>query len=211
MMSKLTHALLSGIALCLSGMASAQQQSWDAVGDFDFSNPSNTSVSDPWSYESSTGLLTMSTAACFGTPGLFCWHGGGPFDTPFVGINTTTMPFVTGGGHVIAESVLIVHPGQNVGERVKVRWTAYSSGLYRFVGHFQLIDKNAPANGVIAEIRCSSCASPMATFTFSGFGTTRIFNKARFIGAGKSVTFEVDNNGSYNHDSTALKVAVLRL
>lgn len=207
MLSKTCQTLLSGIALCFASIASAQ--SWDAVGDFD--QVANPSTQGPWRYESSAGLLSMKTNACFGTAGLFCWEGGGPFNTPFVGINTSGSPFVTGGGHVVVESALIVHPGQNVGERVKVRWTAPSSGRYRFVGHFQLIDKNASANGIIAQIRCSFCFNPMQSWTFSGFGTTRIFNQTRYIGAGDSVTFEVDNNGSYNNDSTALKVAVLRL
>lgn len=207
MLSKTVYTLLSGIALCFTSAATAQ--SWDAVGDFD--QVANPSTQGPWRYESSTGLLSMKTAACFGTAGLFCWEGGGPFDTPFVGINTSGMPFVTGGGHVIVESALIVHPGQNAGERVKVRWTAPVSGRYRFVGHFQLIDKNATANGIIAEIRCSFCFNPMQSWTFGGFGATRIFNRVRYIGAGDSVTFEVDNNGSFNNDSTALKVAVLKV
>jgi hypothetical protein len=206
--SKIGYSLLSSIALCMAGTASAQ--SWDAVGDF--SQTANPTNNGPWSYESSSGLLTMSTAACFGTTNLFCWKGGNPFDTPFVAINTSNSPFVTGGGHVIAENVLILHPGPNSGgDRVKVRFTAPATGRYRFVGHFQLIDKNAGANGVIAQIRCSFCVNPMQTWTMSGFGLTRIFNQTRYIGAGDSVTFEVDNNGDYSNDSTAIKVGVLRL
>lgn len=207
--SKISYSLLSSIALCVAGAASAQ--SWDAVGDF---NQGPIPPLAPWSYESSSGVLSMPTAACFGTPNLFCWKGGPPavFDTPFVGINTGTAPFVTGGGHVIVESALILHPGPNSGgDRVKVRFTAPTTGRYRFVGHFQLIDRNATVSGIIAQIKCSFCLNPMQSWTFGNFGTTRIFNQTRYIGAGDSVTFEVDNNGSYNNDLTALKVAVLKL
>jgi hypothetical protein len=211
MMRKTVHTLLASIGLCLSSVAGAVD-SWDAVGDF---NHMSGNPNPPWSYESNAGLLSMPVAACFGTTGLFCWGGGGPFDTPFVGINTSGSSFTTGGGHVIAESVLFLHPSNDAvspNSTVKVRWTVPTNGRYRFVGYFQLADKNAPDNGVVANIRCTFCVNhTMWTTTFSGYSKARWFNTIRFLAAGNSITFEVENNGSFNNDLTALKAAIFKL
>jgi len=199
---------LSGACLALFAVAApAQSQvAWSAAGDFTF----NANPNGAWSYLArkpggDLTLMTIVTQPCWGQ-GFRCWTtDDGQTPTPFIGINTTGMPF-RAYTIVFAESMLIMHPDNN-GLRPVVAWTAPADGRYRVTGQFQSVD--VTPQGV--EVRVRSGHKLLLDEILSSFGEAAQFDLTLNLLAGENVQFSVAKHGDYFYDSTGLKVAVLPL
>lgn len=206
-------SLISSLALvCLAvGLPQAEQAraaTYNVVDDFSIAaNPNGV-----WSYGEGIGATsftpfthTVSTAISQ------FWQSSAPsLGAPAVIKNTTGAPFVASTA-IFLPNVLDVHPGPLTD--VIVRFTAPAAGVYSYAGLFEIMDFVAPL-GVIGNIYHNNSllfsqgiagAATASTFTPGG---SAVFSGLVSLDASDTLSFVVNNGGSFTYDSTGLVLSI---
>ena len=208
-----------GVATLFSVGAANAGAVYDAAGDFSISaNPNGT-----WSYGEGTGstitsLFTHNSnnpVQAIPLPAgsnVQYWQSSAPNSlVPIVGENygsTTTCCSSV----LIPTGVLWVHPG--LASDVIVQWTAPTAGTYDLSSSFALLDKSP--SGIIGEVFennsvlfSQTITGPAANLSAQTYGPAVSFAQNDLVlHAGDTLSFVVNNDGSYFNDSTALTATI---
>lgn len=211
----LTTIRVAAAAVLMAASALAHADSWDAVAQFSSIYNSNGN----WYYMfrtpgGSAENMSFSEVNCRGLRGLTCWNiDAGSFDLPMIGINTLTAPINFGSGE-IPLGTLTLHPGAS-NEQAILRFKVLDPGTYRFVGHFQMVDKTPTGVTVSVEVSPGIANVPSLGKALSRvltkFGEAAVFSIERTLVSQQTVDFVVDSNLDYANDTTEVKVGVLRI
>jgi hypothetical protein len=217
---RLHHALaLLGLLACLA-LAPAPAGSstlYDAVFDFQFSVV-NGNPNGVWSYgesPSATGAFTAHTTSS-STPSLLSWlnsAGAFPENYPLIAKNQTAGDLDLGGGQLLPNDVLWMHPGCEpsttwspcgTGESWSVlRFTAPNEGAFGFLGSFRGLTATSSEiavsfGGSILDVLSGNDEIDGAEVQDFGFVVSLM--------AGESVDFRVGPRGNILGDSTLLQL-----
>jgi hypothetical protein len=193
--------LRPAVAAALSLPAAARAQVYDVAADWSSSNPSGV-----WTYgwkPSSLGAFTPYTLFTTATGTLDVHTNNGTL-TPGVFKNVGAAPVVFSGTLQYDPGEAGFHPG-SAGELSVYRFTAPSAGSYTLTSRFYGLDFVGPTDTRIFV------TLPEHVLTF-GVGTVHgyrapseiTFGQLLTLNPGDHVDFEVDYNGNYLFDSTAI-------
>jgi hypothetical protein len=176
----------------------------------DFSAASN--PNGPWDYGYGVAGSTFNlfTVADPGPP-FERWTVPDPvLGTPAVVENTTGSPIVVG-TVLIPEHALAFHPGPSVD--TMVRWTAPAAGDYSYSGYFDLLD--ILPSGIVGEVFANSqqlfsgeLTGPGADPAADAPGGREFFQGTVSLQAGDTLTFAVNNDGTFLFDTTGLGATI---
>jgi hypothetical protein len=207
-------AFLSYVNITPTGATGA---TWDATRDFGASNPNGA-----WSYGygitgTSFTLYPFYNTDCediWGASGVVCWTAETYDHVPLVGFNTTGN-WLNFASVVDPPDVLITHPGPYQDQDTIVQWTAPVAGYYNISGFFEILDTSP--TGIIGLVFRNG------TLLYSGellgppaqhpdqVGGREDFNFARlFLNAGDVISFGVNEDGTFNNDSTGFNATITR-
>ena len=208
-----------GIATLFAGGAANAAVVYDAAAQFSLSSNAN----GPWSYGEGTGpSITLFTKNSnnnpvqpIGVPSTVeYWQSSNPTSlVPIVGENFGTASATCCNSVLIPTGVLWVHPGYN--SDVIVQWKAPTAGLYNLASSFALLD-NSPS-GILAEVFENNklligipIKGPAANLSApQSYGPAVPFTANDLsLQAGDTLSFVVNNAGSFNNDSTALTATI---
>ena len=179
----------------------------DAARDFSlFGNPNGA-----WSYGEGVGGSTFTPFTVTGaTAGSFqYWQSSTPTSgVPLIGENFAPTA-ITYSTVVVPGHSLIMHPG--AADDAIMRWTASTAGDYNYAGSFALADTNP--SGVMGEVfdngtEIYSGVLSGAGASFPYTGQTEIFQGNVYLNVGDTLSFVVNNDGSYFNDSTAVNARI---
>ncbi len=197
------------LAVVLLAATVASATTYDAVTDF---SPTPT----VWSYGTGVNGSSFTPypdfhAVCEGDARVSCYQTTTPVSrVPFVAKNILGGTIDTYDTVVFPSNVLNVHPGPSTDSIV--RFTAPTTGSYRISGFFELLDINP--SGVIVSIYTAGNFDGSATLTGPAavfpdmVGGAAAFGGVRFLTAGQTVDFGVNNDGSFFNDSTGLSATL---
>ncbi|MBC7636397.1 MAG: hypothetical protein H7251_12420, partial [Acetobacteraceae bacterium] len=202
--------VVSAFALLAAGSASAATTVYDFAGNYTASNPSGAFAYGTGNGGSGFTGFTNSYASCFGDASFACQSVGSNASVAAVGVNTSASPISPGGTVSVPAGVLLTHPGNGgAGTDAVVKFTAPTTGSYKLNGAFERLSTVAAGNGVNVGIFDGAnplYASSALAGTGLAFGTQASFAAQPTIhhNAGDTLSFVVNNNGSYEYDSTGL-------
>lgn len=192
-------------AVALATAASAGATTWNAVADFANANPNGV-----WGYGYSNTVSSFTAYDVNGAcqPGLACWSSSAwnySLVPAVISVGGSTQTYFT---VTQTPDVLNVHPGANSQARNGgddldsiVRFTAPTSGNYRYSGFFRLLDWAQPNT---VNVHAGTFSAALS----GGFGATAPFSGSVFLNSGDSLDFRVNRAGDYYYDSTGLSATV---
>ena len=203
-MKLLTRAIVF-TAVALAAPQAVRAQTYDVGADFSLSNPSGA-----FTYGSKlTPLGAFSAYPLSGTAvGTLDYH------TSNVGGDLTPGVFHNSGGAFTSGTVhyeageTAFHPGPN-GEISVIRFTAPTAGSYTLTSRFYGLDFVGPTNTNVAVV-LPDYALTFGVGNVFGYraGSVLTFNQVLALNAGDLVEFQVDRNGNYAFDTTAIDASL---
>ena len=196
-------------AAAMSAAVATQAATYDAVADF-------SATPTVWSYGTGVAGSTFTPnlvfqTTCSGDARISCWQSPEPVSrVPLVAKNITAATVDTFDTVVMPTDVLNVHPGPDTD--TIVRFTAPTSASYRISGFFELLD--IKPSGVVVSIFRGGVSEGFAVLTGPGatfpdtVGESVPFGGVRYLTAGETLDFGVNNDGSYYNDSTGLSATL---
>jgi hypothetical protein len=201
---RLLAATCACAALIAAGSAGAAAV-YNDVTDFGNTNPGGV-----WTYGTGTtgsSIIpdTVYTNNCLQN-GWACWQSASTTsNVPIVlkNNNGSTQSLST---LILPTDVLLVHPGP-VSDSI-VEFTAPKAGTYDLSGFFELLDTNPSGVNVIygtsGDLTSQTLSGPGATQNPDSPGEKVSFAQVLHLTAGENYYFGVNNDGSFNNDSTGL-------
>ena len=195
-------AVLTAAALVVTpGLGRAQ--TYDVRADYSASNPSGV-----WAYgfkPNLNGAFTPFTSTGL-TAGTILYHSSNPTGdlTPGVFKNVGPAPLLVPGAIDYQPGEAAFHPGIN-GTLAVYRFTAPAAGTYALTSRFYGLDADGPTNtNIFIELPNSALTFGVGNVAGYRAASEITFDQLLVLSAGDVVDFEVDFNGSYFHDSTAI-------
>jgi hypothetical protein len=203
-MRLLSRVIVFTAAAAIAAPQAAKAQTYDVGADFSLSNPSGV-----WSYGSKATPLGAFTAyALSGTSGtLQYWTSnvGGDL-TPGV-FHNVGAAFTSGTvNYAVGETAF--HPGPN-GEISVFRFTAPTAGSYTLASRFYGLDFQGPTNTNVAIV-LPGAAVTIGVGNVLGYRDPSeiTYNGIFALAAGDVLEFQVDRNGNYAFDTTAIDASL---
>jgi hypothetical protein len=210
--ARMSFKLFAGAVLVMAtiGTAPASASVYNAVSDFSVGNGN---PNGPWAYGSGVGGVSFNRFASSFTsttgnlgPSSY-WQATVPVDNvPLVGLNVSGSPY-NFGTVMVPTGALWVHPGPV--NDVIVQWTAPAAGTYSLSASFALMDISP--SGVIGEVFDNGSLIYSGTLTGPGadqsthtLGQSETFSDVVSLAAKDTLSFVVNQDGSFLNDSTAL-------
>lgn len=190
----------------------AQAQSWDAVGDFSYTqNPNGT-----WQYGygvTGTSFTPFSQHLYSpANPSLQGWVGEHPANIVYI---TTGSTYVEPNRVLIQSNTLLMHPGAYGGQDSIVQWTAPTTASYKISANFVVLDSY---NYYGDRVSISTGGTNLFSETLLGGGaqgyvpgTNVSYGNTVSLKAGQTVSFGEALNKNYGYNTVGLKATITQV
>ena len=198
----LSHAIVLTTAAALAATpGSAGAQTYDVGADFSLANPSGA-----WTYGSKPTVLgAFAPYALSGTTaGTLQYHTSNVGGDLTPGVYHNAGAAFTSGSVNYAAGETAFHPGPN-GEISVFRFTAPTTGTYNLTSRYYGLDFVGPTSTSVF-VALPDYAVTFGVGNVNGYRAPSeiTFNAMLTLAAGNFVDFEVDRNGTYFFDTTAI-------